>query len=115
MWSGVIEPGCREDVVIFPFVLMCKLFSATGLIDLPFGGESEFVRGVRVVNWRWLVPDIVAAAVRGALKTEEAVLDELAEPTPLRRSPGNWSASSCVRVLLASLVKVSCFAVEYDI
>jgi len=56
------------------------------------------------------VPDMVAVVVRGALKTEEAVLDELAEPTPLRRSPEDRSTSSCVGLLLVSLVKVSGFA-----
>jgi hypothetical protein len=60
------------------------------------------------------VPDIVAVVVRGALKTEEAVLDELAEPTPLRRSPENRSASSCDVLLLVTLIEVSGFASDID-
>lgn len=37
------------------------------------------------------------AFARDALKTDEAVLDELAEPTPLRRSLANGSVSSGLR------------------
>ena len=49
---------------------------------------------------------------RLALKTEEAVLDELAEPTPLRRSPEKDSDSSELCKELLSLGKLSTLVEE---
>jgi hypothetical protein len=63
---------------------------------LLLGEMSVFVKGVRAYEWLPFVYDI-AAAFRLALKTEEEVLAELADPEPERRSP-----SSCVATEVGS-------------
>jgi hypothetical protein len=70
-------------------VVGCK-----GLAGLSAGDVSVFVRGVRVLR---AVPSDATCTERvcGPLKTDDAVLAcELAEPTPLRRSPCIVSFSS---------------------
>lgn len=95
-----------------PFVTCRGTESVVGLINFIFGGESEVVRGVRVVKARWFELAMVAFA-RFALKTEEAVLDELAEPTPLRRSPAKGSVSSWFRGELLSLGELSTLVEDF--
>lgn len=62
-----------------------NIFTGGGLTALPEGEESVVVNGVRKL---WTVPYV---AIEGgwliALNTEDAVLVELAEPTPFNRSP----------------------------
>ena len=55
-----------------------------GLINLPLGGESELVRGVKVVKCPLLVDIFWLAAV---LNIEDAALEEPAEAAPLGKSP----------------------------
>ena len=57
------------------------LDSRVGLINFPRGEESEFVNGVSVEKCSPFV-EAIAALTAWWLKTEDAALDELAEPTP---------------------------------
>ena len=86
-------------------------------MGLPFGEESEFVRGVRVVKLSWLAPGMALA--KGALKTDDAVLVELADPTPFIRSPVWISASSWTTVTCAKLsdwgVRSGCDVVDDEV
>ena len=66
------------------------------------GEESEFVRGVRVVKCRPFV-DAMVELTAALLNTEDAALDELAEPRAWRMSPEHGSPSSVEELLSSSL------------
>jgi hypothetical protein len=83
-------------------------FIERGLNGLPGGEESVLVNGVRA--WSAAVwPGYDDIAECGFEKTDDAVLArELAEPTPVNKSPDRQSSSSGgVAVVLSSAAKAS--------